>query len=188
MRLVSSVEAYNARGKQFLERLTSSKPPASPKLSFPSGHVGYTIDRWPSIEHIRQKNVASSRLLIPAKHGVDRMLKLDMICLVDAARIHPEVPQAVPLGLLCAEADLVEARLVTSKTSFKLVEGDFLTRQPGVREYSVGGHVVGAYQVLGERDRAVVLYLEQSHVVKEELRSLPASGWTAWKRGSLSSC
>ncbi|KAH8621588.1 hypothetical protein IG631_23803 [Alternaria alternata] len=116
------------------------------------------------------------------------MLKLDMICLVDAARIHLEIPQAVPLGLLCAEADLVEASLVTSKTSFKLVEGDLLTRQPGVREYSVGGHVVGAYQVLSERDRAVVLYLEQSHVVKEGLRSLPASGWTAWKRGSLSNC
>jgi hypothetical protein len=28
-----------------------------------------------------------------------------------------------------------------------------------VREYSVGGHVAGAYQVLGERDRAVMLYL-----------------------------
>ena len=87
------------------------------------------------------------------------MLKLDMICLVDAARIHPEVPQAIPLSLLCAEADLDEASLVTSKTTFKLVEGDFLTRQPGVREYSVGGHVAGAHQVFGERDRAVMLYL-----------------------------
>jgi hypothetical protein len=33
-----------------------------------------------------------------------------------------------------------------------------------------------------------MLYLKQSHVVKEELRSLLASGWTAWKRGSPSSC
>jgi hypothetical protein len=116
------------------------------------------------------------------------MLKLDMICLVDAACIYPEVPQTVPLSLLCAEADFVETSLVTSKTSFKLVEGDFLTGQPGVREYSVGGHVASAYQVFGERDRAVMLYLKQSHVVKEELRSLLASDWTAWKRGSPSSC
>lgn len=116
------------------------------------------------------------------------MLKLDMICLVDAARIHPEVPQAVPLGLLCAEADFVEASLVTSKTTFKLVEGDLLTGQPGMGEYSVGGHFAGAHQVFGERDRAVMLYLEQSHIVMEELRSLLASGWTAWKRDSLSSC
>jgi hypothetical protein len=116
------------------------------------------------------------------------MLKLDMISLVDAACIHSEVPQAVPLSLLCAEADLVEASLVTSKASFKLVEGDLLTRQPGMGEYSVGGHVAGAHQVFGERNCAVMLYLKQSHVVKEEFRSLLASGWTAWKRGSLLSC
>jgi hypothetical protein len=104
------------------------------------------------------------------------MLKLDGICFVDAARIHPEVPQAVPLSLLCAEADLVKASLVTSKTSIELVEGDLLARQPGVREYSVGGYVADTHQVLRERDRAVMLYLEQSHVAIEGLRSSVALG------------
>lgn len=89
---------------------------------------------------------------------------------------------------MCAEADLVEASLVTSSTSSELGEGDLLTRRPGVREYSVGGHIADTRQVLRERDRAVMLYLEQSHVVMEELRSSVASGWTAWKRDSLSSC
>ena len=58
------------------------------------------------------------------------MQKLGGICFVDATRIHPEVSQAVPMSLLCAEADLVEANLVTAKTSIKLVEGDHLTRLP----------------------------------------------------------
>jgi hypothetical protein len=89
---------------------------------------------------------------------------------------------------LCAEADLIEASLVSSKTSCKLVEGDLLTSLPGVREYSIGGHVAGTYQVLRERDRAVMLYLEQSHFVIKELRSSVASGWTVWKRGSPLSC
>jgi hypothetical protein len=104
------------------------------------------------------------------------MLKLYIIFLVDAIRIHPTVLEAVLLSLLCTEADLVKASLVTPKTSFKLVESDLLTRQPGVREYSVGRHVAGAYQVFCERDRAVMLYLKQSHVVMEELQSLLASG------------
>ena len=104
------------------------------------------------------------------------MLKLDGICFVDATRIHPEVPQAVPLSLLCAEAGLVKASLITSKTSIELVEGDLLTRQPGVREYSVGGYVADPHQFLRKRDRAVMLYLEQSHVAIKRLQSSVASG------------
>jgi hypothetical protein len=104
------------------------------------------------------------------------MLKLDKICLVDAACVHPEIPQAIPLSLLCAEPDFVKPSLVTSNTSSEIIEGDLLAKQPGVREYSIGGHVAGAHQILRERDRAIMLYLKQSHFVMEELRSSVVSG------------
>jgi hypothetical protein len=92
MRLVPKVEAYNARGNQLLERPTSSKPAASPKLFFLNRYAGYSVGRWLSAEHIRQKNIASSRLLVLAKHRVNCMLKLGGICLVNTTRIYLKVP------------------------------------------------------------------------------------------------
>ena len=84
-----------------------------------------------------------------------------MVSLYSAAGIHPEVPQAVLLSLLCAELNLVKSSLVTSTTSSELVESDFLVAtQPCVREYSVGRYVAGAHQVLREQDRAIMSNLE----------------------------
>jgi hypothetical protein len=60
------------------------------------------------------------------------MLKLSGICLVDAACVHPEVAQAITLGLLRTELDLSISSLVVTGIAPQLVKGHFFIFLPGM--------------------------------------------------------
>ena len=59
-------------------------------------------------------DIAPRRILVPAKHRVDSILKFNVVCLVNAAGVHPEIAKAVALSLLRAESNLFVASLALS--------------------------------------------------------------------------
>jgi hypothetical protein len=73
-------------------RLTASgKPPCSPKVI--------------RIYHIFEIGITTSGLLIPAKHGVDRLRQFCAALFIDAACIYPSIMQLI---LACKTTCLVD--------------------------------------------------------------------------------
>jgi len=111
----------------------SSEPFAFPKCRFP-GLVG-SVSRIRS-RNIWQINIALNRMLVPAKHRVDSLLKLDRIRFVDTASVHPKVLQAVTLGLFTTELYFAIASIALARTVYQILESGLL-RPPSVRKYSI---------------------------------------------------
>ena len=78
-------------------------------------------------------DVASGRLAIPEKHGVDRVREFGVISLVNTTGIHPEVLEAILPCLLSTEPDLLIAKLFLAGTSCQVLKGGLLLIcEPGV--------------------------------------------------------
>jgi hypothetical protein len=71
------------------------------------------------------------RILIPAKHRVDSLLKLDGIGFVDTAGVYPKVLQAITLSLFTTELYLAIASLALARTVYQILKSD-LFRLPSV--------------------------------------------------------
>ena len=78
-------------GKELLERPTPSEPSAFPEIRFPRPRIALIVGIDRRTKNIRQINVASSRVTVLAKHGVDRAREFGVISLVDTAGINPKV-------------------------------------------------------------------------------------------------
>jgi hypothetical protein len=87
-------------------------------------------------------------------HGVDGLGKLDMISLVDAYCICPQIRDVVSQSLSACELDLVEALLVSSDTLLEiLVCGFGIGLKPSVGENGIRWYVA---QVLLKLERVAV--------------------------------
>ena len=87
--------------------------------------------------------------MVVAEHGVDRVDKLCVVPLVDAAAVNLTVLQLVASGLLAAEHDLAVACSTPGISADQIGDGDFFSSR-SVREYGVGGEPVLGELGLGE--------------------------------------
>src|ERR1700722_1498356 len=104
-----------------------SKPSTSPKSRFPC--VLQALVSFFSFERrdIGEVHVAFSRATIPSKHRVDSLRELGIARFLDATTVHPEVSQAVPCSLFCAELDLTITDFILARALYQIFIGDLFT-------------------------------------------------------------
>src|SRR3569833_546721 len=104
--------------------------------------------------------ITDGGVLVPAEHGVDGLLQLDGVGLIDAARIDPDMQVTISSRLLAASSDLSwpTSRVLVS-VSNDILEGQLLMIfPPCVRQYGVRRH--GLMEEVLERER---VYVEETH-------------------------
>lgn len=81
--------------------------------------------------------------LVPFEHGVDRLLELGEVVLVDATCVYPDIAKSISFSLLGTEPDLSEPDFCWCVTIEDILEGDFVCRlAPRVRQDGVFGDLV----------------------------------------------
>ena len=103
---------------------STGKPSALSKSRFAGRLAGLVVSVGGRGRDICEIDVASDRIMVPAKHGVDSLLKLGAVRLVDATCVHPKELQTVTPGLISAEPDLVIAEFVLACTILQGFEDD----------------------------------------------------------------
>src|SRR4051812_44934182 len=78
-------------GKKLLERPTPLEPSAFLEIRFPLPRVRLLFGFEDRARNIGQIDVASSRIVVPAEHGVDSLRELGVVGLVNATGINPKV-------------------------------------------------------------------------------------------------
>ena len=68
-----------------------SERSAFPKIRFPRPRIALIVGVEGRTRDIRQINITSSRVVVLAKHGVDRAREFGAVSLVNTAGINPKV-------------------------------------------------------------------------------------------------
>ena len=83
--------------------------------------------------------------------------------MLSATSVHPEVFQAVVIGLFSTESDLGIASLPLSSALFQIFEGDLLgIRSPSMRKYGVARNIV---KVVSQAEPAIAFEFQETHYV-----------------------
>lgn len=110
---------------------------------------------------IRQINVTSSCVAVPAKHGIDRSRQFGMVSLINTTGVDPKVHQAILSSLFSTEQDLLIASLILTTAICHVLEGNFLVvRSPCVRKYSIWWNFVA--EIL-QAELAIAIDFKKSH-------------------------
>jgi hypothetical protein len=134
-----------SRRDQLLQRPTASKPSTASETQVAvllSERVIPFIATDRAIRssdpNIGQIDVTLLRIAIPLKHGVNGLGKLSAARLVDAASVHPKVPNAVLSSLVAAEDELAVTRLLLPRALEQVFQGHLCgIFSPRMGEYGV---------------------------------------------------
>ena len=128
------VELYHLRRQELLEGPSSGQPSTLSEIRKPDiSIVGTVSASEPLPWYVTQVYITLLRLLVPAEHGGDGSVELDIIGFVDAAGIDPEISYAIVPCLLGTELEFQVSTFPFANTFLKILERHlFFIRAPGV--------------------------------------------------------